>query len=720
MYSEERFSVRRGAMLVSCAGLSSFTRRRVSAVNWRASDFLVRLSTHEGLSAQQDANNKGPRDATGNIVAEFKGGSMKSLFAFLLTITACITPALAQSAAELFGQDAFISDVEMSPSGNVVAYTQRVDGEKVVVVKSLVTGEARAVSGEGDKLRGYEFYDDHHLVMFKSVTTRFLGYKGEYELEGAISINWMTGKAHQLLRKERDLLWPQLNLDRIFGVGKKPGTVLMGARTGANQEGATFDLYRVDLETGAAKRVKRGAHTTRDWFVDETETIYGREDYSNKYNSHNVRVLRGKKWESLFQNESDIPEVSFSGLSPDRKSLIVIDEVGRADMSSVYHMSLEDGSLSEVVFGRDDAEVDYVFKANGIVIGAAFSGLKPSYEFYDADLTEDVGRLLELAPESAVRIYEISDDFNKLLVKIEGNDNPGIYGLYIRDKNNLQMISAARPFLGDAGFGKIETKTIAARDGLEFTLLATYPVGVEPGSEEAKNLPTVMMPHGGPASYDSVGFDYMAQFLAHKGYLVIQPNFRGSTGFGRKFRIAGSGRWGKEMQDDVSDALSHFVELGVADPERICIVGASYGGYSALAGGAFTPELYKCVVAIAPVSDLPLMLNSERRDYGSDHWVVAYWESIIGDRREDREKLKEISPVNFASEFEAPVLIMHGDDDTVVPFLQSRRMERALKKADKPVEFVKLKGEDHWLSIPETRILALQSMGDFVDKYLQQ
>ena len=227
-----------------------------------------------------------------------------------------------------------------------------------------------------------------------------------------------------------------------------------------------------------------------------------------------------------------------------------------------------------------------------------------------------------------------------------------------------------------------------------------------------------MLPHGGPESYDSIGFDYMAQFFAQKGYLVIQPNFRGSTGFGYHFRDAGRGKWGREMQDDITDSLAHFVEAGVADPERACIVGFSYGGYAALAGGAFTPDLYKCVIAGAPVSDLPMMLNQERRDHGSDHWVVAYWKRVIGDSRKERELLKDVSPANFAESFQAPVLLLHGDDDTVVPIAQSRRMEARLKRADKQVEFVRLKGEDHWLSIAETRIQALEAMGSFLDKHL--
>jgi dipeptidyl aminopeptidase/acylaminoacyl peptidase len=209
----------------------------------------------------------------------------------------------------------------------------------------------------------------------------------------------------------------------------------------------------------------------------------------------------------------------------------------------------------------------------------------------------------------------------------------------------------------------------------------------------------------------------MAQYFATKGYIVLQPNFRGSTGFGNDFRLAGRGKWGKEMQDDVSDGVKTLIDSGYVDPERVCIIGASYGGYSALAGGAFTPNLYRCVISINGVSDLPLMIGQSKRKYGRDHWVISYWHQVIGDSKTEREKLKSISPVNFAAQFNAPVMLIHGDDDTVVPIDQSKRMYKALKKAGKPVTFVELDGEDHWLSTSETRLQMLKAIDQFLDTH---
>jgi dipeptidyl aminopeptidase/acylaminoacyl peptidase len=208
----------------------------------------------------------------------------------------------------------------------------------------------------------------------------------------------------------------------------------------------------------------------------------------------------------------------------------------------------------------------------------------------------------------------------------------------------------------------------------------------------------------------------MAQYFANRGYLVLQPNFRGSDGYGKNFQEAGYGEWGGKMQDDVTDGVLTLIQSGTVDPQRICIVGGSYGGYAALAGGAYTPGLYKCVVAIAPVSDLPLMIKDEAEFLQKNHWILAYLKEAIGDIQRDRSRLEAISPVNAADQFLAPVLLIHGDDDTVVPFEQSEVMAKALKDNGKSVTFVKLKSEDHWLSHGDSRKAALRAASQFVDE----
>lgn len=225
------------------------------------------------------------------------------------------------------------------------------------------------------------------------------------------------------------------------------------------------------------------------------------------------------------------------------------------------------------------------------------------------------------------------------------------------------------------------------------------------------------MPHGGPASYDQVQFDWMAQYFANRGYLVLQPNFRGSEGFGWNHLRQGRKQWGGLMQDDVTDGVKALIDGGYADPDKICIVGASYGGFSALSGGATTPDLYRCVAAIAPVTDLPRFLEYNKEEYGKNGRGYVYWTRNIGDPKTDKQKLKQTSPVNQAESFNAPVLLIHGKDDTVVHIRQSEVMRKALKKAGKDVEFIKLKGEDHWLSTSETRLDTLRALDAFISEH---
>ena len=255
-----------------------------------------------------------------------------------------------------------------------------------------------------------------------------------------------------------------------------------------------------------------------------------------------------------------------------------------------------------------------------------------------------------------------------------------------------------------------------ARDDLQIQAILSAPPNFD--AESSDPLPAIILPHGGPASYDRFDFDWMAQYFANRGYMVLQPNFRGSEGFGQAFEDAGRGEWGGKMQDDISDGLNALVSSKLVDPERVCIVGSSYGGYAALAGAVFTPKLYKCVIAIAPVSDLNRMLRDEKRDHGRHHWVLSYWENAMADGDARQNKLRSISPVRFAEDVTAPVLLLHGDDDTIVPLSQSTMMKSALERAGKQVELVKLKGEDHWLSVADTRMQTLREMDRFISEHL--
>jgi dipeptidyl aminopeptidase/acylaminoacyl peptidase len=206
----------------------------------------------------------------------------------------------------------------------------------------------------------------------------------------------------------------------------------------------------------------------------------------------------------------------------------------------------------------------------------------------------------------------------------------------------------------------------------------------------------------------------MAQFLANRGYAVLQPNFRGSDGYGRKFLKAGYGEWGGKMQDDVTDGVKKLIADGIADPKRICIVGWSYGGYAALSGAAFTPDLYACAVGGAGVYDLKKFLDTRAKDYGKDSDMIASWSLFIGDRSKDADKLAAASPAKNADKIKIPVLLVHGKDDYTVRIDQTEAMDEALRQAGKKVTTIIIPGESHYLQKMETRVQWLTELEKFL------
>jgi dipeptidyl aminopeptidase/acylaminoacyl peptidase len=258
--------------------------------------------------------------------------------------------------------------------------------------------------------------------------------------------------------------------------------------------------------------------------------------------------------------------------------------------------------------------------------------------------------------------------------------------------------------------GAAKMYSYKASDGLGMEGVLTLP----PGST-GKNLPVVVIPHGGPEGSDDAGFDTWAQVFASRGYAVFQPNFRGSGGYGIAFRNAGFGQWGRKMQTDISDGLAALAADGIVDPKRACIVGGSYGGYAALAGVTLQHGLYRCAVSYGGVSDPADMLREEARE-GASKATRRYWRSYLGTEFSG-EISDAISPRANADKADAPILLVHGDKDTVVLPAQSKDMVSALRRADKPVEYIELENEDHWLSRSATRLQWFKAMVAFVQKH---
>ena len=327
---------------------------------------------------------------------------------------------------------------------------------------------------------------------------------------------------------------------------------------------------------------------------------------------------------------------------------------------------------------------------------------------FDPRLQEIFSKVYRAFPKLDVTLVDSTPDFGKFIVLTRGNGESGTYYTIDMTRMRADPIGYERPSIHPEQVGPISTVDYKAGDGLELDGILTLPPGREP-----KNLPVVMLPHGGPSSHDIETFDWWAQAFASRGYAVFQPNFRGSTNRDVSFRNAGDGQWGRKMQSDISDGLAELAKRGVVDPKRACIMGGSYGGYAALAGVTLQQGLYRCAVAVAPVSDLEDMYWAGFVESGRNKLVRRNYLEALG----DRSKFAEVSPRRHAGNADAPILLIHGKDDTVVAFDQSARMADALKGAGKPYEFVTLVEEDHWLSKAATRKQMLEEAMRFVQKY---
>jgi dipeptidyl aminopeptidase/acylaminoacyl peptidase len=332
------------------------------------------------------------------------------------------------------------------------------------------------------------------------------------------------------------------------------------------------------------------------------------------------------------------------------------------------------------------------------------------HHFFEPDLARVQAKLsATLSDASSISLLSWSVDRTRFIVKSMGPRDPGTYYLYDAKKDALNKISVRYPGLPSNELGEMLVIKYKARDGTRIPGYLTMPSG-----KGAKKLPMIVMPHGGPELRDYVTYDEWAQMLANAGYAVLQPNFRGSGGYGRAFTAAGNRQWGRLMQDDITDGVKALIADGTADPNRICIVGASYGGYAALAGGAFTPDLYKCVVSIAGIGDLPEFVTDRGREFTTDSWSYKIWVERIGDPRADSTSMKAASPSFNADKFKAPVLLIHGDKDEIVPIEQSRRMDKALRDAGKSVEFITIEDEGHHFAAEESDIRVMKEIDRFV------
>lgn len=648
-----------------------------------------------------------------------------TLLALLYVFWTAITPqAFAAPTIEDYGNLPVVDHVAVSPNGERIAFRRTLDGKDAIYIISIK--DNKFISGmdvSEVKPRDIYFLNNDSLFILASEHRRISGFRGKHEISAGYIMNVKEGNLHQLLTPGEDVIYPgQTSLGRVVGVSPDNQYVYMPAYYGKVQQfnggrlDPSFSLLRVTLEGRPRARLhKGGSQYAIDFFVNQEGELVVLEEFNEEKDLHTLTAFSEDGEKIIFQKNTEYITNSFVGLTADEQHIVMLDEDGETGRSSYYLLSLVDGEITGPMNSREDADITGVISnIQRIIEGVIYSGFTPTYKFFNENLDKRVKSIQDNFPEHNVSIASHSPDWKHILVQVEGSQFPGDYYLF-SEGSQPKFITTRRPNIEPEDVNPIARVTFKARDGMPIPTLITIP---RDHISDMTNLPAVIMPHGGPAAYDEISFDYWAQALASQGYMVIMPQFRGSSGFGLDHELAGHGEWGGKMQDDVTDALKFAIDKGMVDPERVCIVGASYGGYSALAGGAFTPDLYKCVVSINGIGDLKDFRNWIRNRSGRSSASVAYWETQIGGEEYTDEIAESRSPARHAQNFRAPVLLIHAEDDEIVDIRQSEDMRKALEKADKKVTFVELEGDDHWLSNGETRLNALKETITFINKHM--
>lgn len=638
----------------------------------------------------------------------------------LLAITFWWAPVRADLTTADYAALPRVQMMSISPAGDRIAFRRRSDDQDLLLVISLADGKLLQGLDVGDiRPQHLYFLNQNKIILVVTDENRRLrGFRGTHDVSTAFIVNVDSGEIEQLLRPGDVIFRGQTGLGRVWGQSTDGQRVFMPAFVARDRRSQSpdYSLLEVDLTSVRRPRVvHRGSPHTIRYFLNAQSQVIAEETFNSRRGVHAVIAHREDGSETIFEYDADYPHAGFHGLTPDHEHLIFTSLDAGSDRHAYFQLSLTDGTVKGPLFERQQTDVYQVLTdINQIVYGVVYAGFRPEYHFFDEALNARFKEIQAHFPQQATWLSDISPDYQHVIVSISGNGMSGEYYLFSGNQPPSRL-AMQRPNISNEHVHPVITYSYEARDGLIIPTLLTFP---QSAGDTLENLPAVLLPHGGPWVHDFIGFDWLAQALANEGYVVIQPQFRGSTGFGAQHFLAGRGEWGKKMQDDLTDALKSLIEANIVDPGRVCIVGASYGGYAALMAGALTPDLYQCIISINGISDIRGLLSDERSTYGRHHQVISYIEDIISEGDTRRRTLATISPIRHSDAYNAPVLLVHGDNDRVVNYNQSSRMYRQLRRARKPVELVRLRGEDHYLSQAQTRLDSLNAITEFLRTHI--
>ncbi|HWZ64956.1 MAG TPA: alpha/beta fold hydrolase [Steroidobacteraceae bacterium] len=627
-------------------------------------------------------------------------------------------------AARAFGARQSVLDLSLSPDGTRVAYIAPAKEQGTVLVTGRLEARFKGTpvmlsDGKPYRLRSCNWVSNQRLVcQVYGIIADNLGNAGLLPVSRWLAVN-ADGSNVQTLATRRNTYsrgYPLHDGDIIDYLPGEDGAVLMSrvytpdthtnSHIGSDKEGLGVD--RVDTGNLAVRSVIPPSRNVFEYLSDGRGTvrIMGMAEQAAGYLSGKLayyyRAVGSTDWHPLSQYD----ERDRSGFRPVAvdHDLNVAYGFRRLDgRSALYTIRLDESLQEQLIYSRPDVDVSSVFRIGRRqrVVAAGYITDRSHVEVFDPQIRELLAALSRALPQQQLRVTDSTEDESKLLIFAGSDTDPGVYYLFDRKSHQLATFLVVRDDLEGVKLAKVKAVTYPADDGVMVPGYLTLP----PGKENAHSLPAIVLPHGGPESRDQWGFDWLPQFFANRGYAVLQPEFRGSTGYGDAwFEQNGYHSWRAAIGDVV--AAGHWlVTQGIADPARLGIVGWSYGGYAALQSNVVDPALFKAVVAIAPVTDLNAHAEEWRR------WSNFELEK---ERLGEGSEAREASPIEHASGFKAPVLLFHGTNDRNVGYEESASMADKLRSAGKQVELVTFKDLDHQLDDSAARQQLLARSDEFL------
>jgi dipeptidyl aminopeptidase/acylaminoacyl peptidase len=471
------------------------------------------------------------------------------------------------------------------------------------------------------------------------------------------------------------------------------------------------DVIKVNVRTKAISRVKQGDEDIQSWVTDmrgEVRMGLGTDISTNK-GKMIIRDANSKDWRSVKNYPGLSIDASIYGFTENPNEIIVGGYNGK-NTAGLFIYDLVQKRQTRTLFQHDKYDVRGVVRSpdGKKVVGVTYIADVTQTKFFDPKYQARMDAIHNKLGEFHIQYIDQTPDGRKIVFKASSPSIPSSLMLYDTVADKVSFVAADYPEIGNTYQGDVTAVKYAARDGFKIPAYITTPPKIADGMP-FKNLPFIVLPHGGPYSRDTKNFDYLAQFLTSRGYAVLQMNFRGSEGYGKEFKEAGRKNW-VIMQEDVEDGARWLIEKGYADPERICIFGWSYGGYAALMGAIKNPDLYTCAVSMAGVTDLKDMI----RDLKKYQFGKQLANNFVLRGFKDSDAIKENSPVKRASEITIPLMLAHGKKDTVVYYDQFTRMRSALKASKAPVTYLSLEDESHYLDKSENRHAFFETLDAFL------